>query len=397
MTGAEHGLPASQPRRPLPLPADTHYPSRRALPTPPAIPGSEVPQSRSRRALPPVPNAIAPPPRSEQSHSSYTASKLEEPRPQPPSRPMNDVTYTPLSAVRPEMNINRDYQERPVPSREEVTNGFDREEYLNGRETPTQANWSTKELAGPAYRNLEQSNHYHDSNGVPHVRHAGPSTGQDSTPTMPKVNGLPDSSHISTAYNAERQSFESVAFPEPHPRRQPSTRSSLQPSNSSMNRSTIELSPSWNDQSQPPSAWVERKLQIHQSHRADLYDDESVFNPESQYEDEDDWDEEEDVEVDESRFFNRALLSEMAVQVKDKVVMGRHTKAGIAWVGSFTGRDVVVSHVFVCDASKLKLVDQYPRSLADIHTRFSSGSPIRLVQRAFFAESAMVCRSRLGH
>jgi hypothetical protein len=105
----------------------------------------------------------------------------------------------------------------------------------------------------------------------------------------------------------------------------------------------MELSPSWNDQSQPPSAWVERKLQIHQSHRPELYDDESVFRPESQYEDEEEWDEEEDVEVDESRFFNRALLSEMAVQVKDKVVMGRHTKAGIAWVGSFTGKDVVVS------------------------------------------------------
>jgi hypothetical protein len=372
MTGAEYGLPASQPRRPLPLPADNHHSSRRALPTPPAILGTEVPQSRSRRALPPVPNANAPPPPPEQSHLSYNVSKPENSRPLPPSRPMNEVTYTPLHAVRPEMDINRDYQERPVPTQEEVTNGFDREEYSSGRETPTQANWSTKERADPAYRNLEQPNLYHDSNVVPHVRHAGPSTGRDSTPTMPKANGLPDSPHGSTTYNAERQSFESVAFPEPHPRRQPSTRSSLQPSNSSVNRSTIELSPSWNDQSQPPSAWVERKLQIHQSHRADLYDDESVFNPESQYEDEDDWDEEEDVEVDESRFFNRALLSEMAVQVKDKVVMGRHTKAGIAWVGSFTGRDVVVSHVFVCEASKLNLVDQYSRSLADIHTRFPS-------------------------
>lgn len=73
-----------------------------------------------------------------------------------------------------------------------------------------------------------------------------------------------------------------------------------------------------------------------------MYDDESVFRPDSQYDDEDEWDEEEEVEVDESQFFNRALLSEMALQVKDKVNKGRHTKAGIAWVGSFTGRDIVV-------------------------------------------------------
>ena len=343
MTGAEHGLPPSQPRRPLPLPADNHTSSRRALPTPPAVPRIEVPQSRSRRALPPVPNASAPLPLSEQFYSSSHVSNMEETRPAPPSRPMNNITYSSIPAVQPEMNINRSYQEQPTPPQDEVANGVGREGYSSGRETPTQADWSTKELAGPAHGNLETSNHYHDPNAVTHNRHAGPSTDRDSTPTMPTTNGLPDSPHGRSPHNVQRQPFESVAFPEPHPRRQPSTRSSLQPSNSSMNRSMIELSPSWNDQPQPPSAWVERKLQIHQSHRASLYDDESVFNPESQYEDEDDWDEEEDVEVDESRFFNRALLSEMAVQVKDKVVMGRHTKAGIAWVGSFTGRDVVVS------------------------------------------------------
>jgi hypothetical protein len=141
----------------------------------------------------------------------------------------------------------------------------------------------------------------------------------------------------------------------------------------------VELSPSWNDQAQPPSAWVERKLQIHQSHRAELYDDESVFRPESQYEDEEEWDEEEDVEVDESRFFNRALLSEMAVQVKDKVAMGRHTKAGIAWVGSFTGRDVVVSQQLglKMKSSKLTWSDKHTGSFADIHSRLFIGSPVR--------------------
>lgn len=136
-----------------------------------------------------------------------------------------------------------------------------------------------------------------------------------------------------------------VYFPDAHPHRQSSTRSSLRPSIASASRPSTELSPSWAEQPQAPSAWVERKLQIHQSHRTDIYDDESMFRPDSQYDEEDDWDGEEEAEVDESRFFNRALLSEMALQVKDKVAKSRHTKAGIAWVGSFTGKDIVVSRL----------------------------------------------------
>lgn len=260
------------------------------------------------------------------------------------AREHDEHMSAPLPVVTQAMYRDKDSPERRSTSQEEFTTGDDRDVYSTGRDTPTQANWSTNEHTGPAYHYREQSNHASALNTVPSMRHAGPSTGHDTTPTMSSTNGIHDPPRGTSTYNSQRQSFESVAFPEPHPRRQPSTRSSLQPSSSSVNRSLVELSPSWNDQSQPPSAWVERKLQIHQSHRADLYDDESVFNPESQYEDEEEWDEEEDVEVDESRFFNRALLSEMAVQVKDKVVMGRHTKAGIAWVGSFTGRDVVVSH-----------------------------------------------------
>lgn len=112
----------------------------------------------------------------------------------------------------------------------------------------------------------------------------------------------------------------------------------------SRNRRSAEMSASWGEQSQPPAAWVERKLQIHQSHLDDgYYDDDSSFQRDSQYEEEETWqEEEEEPEVDESRFFNCSLMSEMAVQLKDRVVKGRHTKAGIAWVGSFTGRDVVV-------------------------------------------------------
>lgn len=60
--------------------------------------------------------------------------------------------------------------------------------------------------------------------------------------------------------------------------------------------------------------------------------------------------------MDESRFFNCALMSEMAVQLKDRVAKGRHTKAGIAWVGSFTGRDVVVSKAFTPERPPCDLV-----------------------------------------
>ena len=54
---------------------------------------------------------------------------------------------------------------------------------------------------------------------------------------------------------------------------------------------------------------------------------------------EEEWDEQ---EVEEIHFFQPALLSEAAVQLRDRVERGRHLKGGIAWVGSFTGRDLVV-------------------------------------------------------
>jgi hypothetical protein len=53
--------------------------------------------------------------------------------------------------------------------------------------------------------------------------------------------------------------------------------------------------------------------------------------------------EEEEVEVNEIRFFQPAYLSEAALQLRDRVERSRQTKAGIAWVGAFTGRDIVVS------------------------------------------------------
>ncbi len=63
-----------------------------------------------------------------------------------------------------------------------------------------------------------------------------------------------------------------------------------------------------------------------------------------------DWGEEEEEvgeeEVDEKTFFQPAYLSETALRLRDEVGRGRHMKAGIAWVGSFTGRDLVVGQVW---------------------------------------------------
>ena len=341
MKSAESGVLGTQPRRPLPLPTDQPSLSRRALPTPPGIPRTDVASSRSRRALPPVPNAS----------TAMTTPEMvltNQDRPMPESRKSELHSQVPdnrFHASRPavpqDMHIDKQYHDHRIPPYPGRMSDSDRDGHSSGRETPTQANWSSNDDAGG---HLEQQEPYSNgTNNALDVRRAGPSTDQKTSYRTLATNGPDLSRQSSPVHNTARQSVESTFWPEPYPRRQPSTRSSLQPSISSINRSAVELSPSWNDQSQAPSAWVERKLQIHQSHRADLYDDDSVFRPESQYGDEEEWDEEEDVEVDESRFFNRALLSEMAVQVKDKVLMGRHTKAGIAWVGSFTGRDVVVS------------------------------------------------------
>lgn len=101
------------------------------------------------------------------------------------------------------------------------------------------------------------------------------------------------------------------------------------------------LSPSWGQQassSNPPSRWVQTKLLLHQTGVEDGYyaeDGTEVY-------DDDELDESED-EANEMNFFNPALLSHVSVQLKDKVSRGKHIKGGIPWVGSFTGRDLVVS------------------------------------------------------
>jgi len=95
-------------------------------------------------------------------------------------------------------------------------------------------------------------------------------------------------------------------------------------------------------------------LQIHQSHVEDEYydDDEEGYRRPSTYEEDilDEYDDDEDPEaeeVNEIRFFQPAFLSEAALQLRDRVERRRQMKAGIAWVGSFTGRDIVVSESYL--------------------------------------------------
>jgi hypothetical protein len=85
------------------------------------------------------------------------------------------------------------------------------------------------------------------------------------------------------------------------------------------------------------SRWVQTKLLLHQSQGGGYYDDEL-------YDEYDESNEGHEVdEVNEIRFFNPAFLSETAVQLRDRVARGNHVKGGITWVGTFTGRDLVVS------------------------------------------------------
>ncbi|KAI0792219.1 Dbl domain-containing protein [Abortiporus biennis] len=70
---------------------------------------------------------------------------------------------------------------------------------------------------------------------------------------------------------------------------------------------------------------IKRPLELHED-----------FNPEEDYFDEDDPSEEGD-----DRFFNPALLSHIAVRLKDKVPRGTHVKGSIPYPRAFTGKDIV--------------------------------------------------------
>lgn len=50
-----------------------------------------------------------------------------------------------------------------------------------------------------------------------------------------------------------------------------------------------------------------------------------------------------DSEEDESLFVNLALLSHLAVRLRDRVPRGTHVKGSIPYPRAFTGKDIVVS------------------------------------------------------
>ncbi|KAK4686044.1 RHO1 GDP-GTP exchange protein 1/2, partial [Tremellales sp. Uapishka_1] len=138
--------------------------------------------------------------------------------------------------------------------------------------------------------------------------------------------------------------WQQTQFPPSH-QRHSSTNSSLYPPSRST-RQTSELSPSWNTQSRPPANWVRQKLLLHRAETGgddfyDDYDEDDLPGASGEYED--DGEEEGEEEINGIRFFNPAFLSESALQLRDRVVRGKHVKAGIAWVGSFTGRDLVTT------------------------------------------------------
>ena len=51
---------------------------------------------------------------------------------------------------------------------------------------------------------------------------------------------------------------------------------------------------------------------------------------------------EDDPSEDGDRFFNPALLSHIAVRLRDKVPRGTHVKGSIPYERAFTGKDIVV-------------------------------------------------------
>lgn len=71
---------------------------------------------------------------------------------------------------------------------------------------------------------------------------------------------------------------------------------------------------------------IKRPLQLHEG-----YDEDEFYDDDDPSEEGDD------------RFFNPALLSHIAVRLRDKVPRGTHVKGSIPYERAFTGKDIVVS------------------------------------------------------
>ncbi len=68
------------------------------------------------------------------------------------------------------------------------------------------------------------------------------------------------------------------------------------------------------------------------------------------------YDDEDPSEEGDDRFFNPALLSHIAVRLRDKVPRGTHVKGSIPYERAFTGRDIVVRDIFVSDVQNCSVV-----------------------------------------
>ena len=239
-------------------------------------------------------------------------------------------------------------------------------EYHDGRKTPTPHDWGNAELPMPPGLDPDRRQRTVSSSTIGAVDAGLPATPKMVPQAMiqdNRVSHMDDSlnfpvPHLSPAArindpSTSRSSSPGFSDQSPNfasgsrshaPQRHVSQSSSRGPSILS-SRQSIALSPSWAEQTQEPSAWVQRKLQIHQSHDDEDYDDVSGAGISIYDHEEDDYDaeQEEEAEVHESRFFQPAFLSEAALQLRDRVERRRQTKAGINWQGSFTGRDIVVS------------------------------------------------------
>lgn len=71
---------------------------------------------------------------------------------------------------------------------------------------------------------------------------------------------------------------------------------------------------------------IKRPLQVHEG-----YEDSEFYDDDDQSDDDGD-----------DRFFNPALLSHIAVRLRDKVPRGTHVKGSIPYERAFTGKDIVV-------------------------------------------------------
>lgn len=80
------------------------------------------------------------------------------------------------------------------------------------------------------------------------------------------------------------------------------------------------------------------------------------------YEDEDDFYEEDPSEDGDDRFFNPALLSHIAVRLRDKVPRGTHVKGSIPYPHAFTGKDIVV-RTLLCWSYAHFLIVHYPTAV----------------------------------